>query len=178
MARKRKKGRKPNAKQPAGQQRQQQQQERQQQQQQQQQQPRHMREVVDSAMLINMLEKATAADQIIQLQQRVGCLQTEREQLRQRAAESEDQRDAVFNSLKQTVVDAQTEIQVKCDIFRSECTACYLLVLIQCIKKAIADSSTRIIRRSMHWSHRPVFFTHLLVEQKRPTDGATLTLSY
>lgn len=79
-----------------------------------------MREVVNSAMLINMLEKATAADQIVQLQQRVGCLQTEREQLRQRVAESEDQREAVFSSLKQTVVDAQNEIQVKRDQCPSE----------------------------------------------------------
>lgn len=109
MARRRKKGRKPKTKQPAGQQQQQPTE-------QQKQQPRHMREVVNSAMLINMLEKATAADQIVQLQQRVGCLQTEREQLRQRVADSEDQREAVFSSLKQTVVDAQTEIQVKCDL--------------------------------------------------------------
>lgn len=71
-----------------------------------------MKNVVDSAMLINMLEKATAADKIVELQQRVGCLQSEREQLRQRVAESEDQREAVFDSLKQTVVDAKTEIQV------------------------------------------------------------------
>lgn len=59
-----------------------------------------------------MPDAALAADEILLLQQRVGNLYGERERLRQRAAEREEQQEAVFDTLKQRVINAQTEIQV------------------------------------------------------------------
>lgn len=66
-----------------------------------------------SRKLIRMWQDSLLKDEVIDLKQRLEKAQGERDSLRKRAAEREDQQEAVFDTLKDRVVVAQAEIQVR-----------------------------------------------------------------
>lgn len=76
-----------------------------------------IQDVVAKAMaskkLMRLWQDALLRDEVIDLKQRLEKAQSERESMRKRAAEREDQQEAVFDTLKQRVAVAQAEIQVK-----------------------------------------------------------------
>ncbi len=67
---------------------------------------------VASKKLVRLWKDALLKDEVLQLRQRLEKTQGERESLLKRAAEREDQHEAVFDTLKQRVTDAEREIQV------------------------------------------------------------------
>lgn len=77
-----------------------------------------MTDVVAKAMtskkkLMRLWQDTLVREEVIDLKQRLEKAQGERESLRKRAAEREDQQEAVFDTLKERVAVAQAEIQVK-----------------------------------------------------------------
>eukprot|EP00752_Nemacystus_decipiens_P007273 g6510.t1 len=66
---------------------------------------------VTSKKLMRLWQDALLRDEVIDLKQRLQKAQEERESMRRRAAEREDQHEAVFDTLKQRVAVAQAEIQ-------------------------------------------------------------------
>lgn len=72
---------------------------------------------VSPAKLQTMMDAAVAADEIIWLQRRVGHLTDERRRLRDRAAEREEQQEAVSATLNRRVDAAQAEMQARLQAF-------------------------------------------------------------
>lgn len=66
-----------------------------------------------SRKLIRLWEDAILKDEVIYLKQRLEKAHGERDSLRKRAAAREDQQEAVFKTLKEKVIVAQEEIQVR-----------------------------------------------------------------
>lgn len=67
---------------------------------------------VTSRKLMRLWQDALLRDEVSDLKQRLEKAQVERENLRKRTAEREDQQEAVFDTLKERVAAAQAEIQV------------------------------------------------------------------
>lgn len=67
---------------------------------------------VTSRKLMQLWNEALLSDEVKDLRQRLDKAETDREAMRKRAAEREDQQEAVFDTLKERVVIAQSEIQV------------------------------------------------------------------
>lgn len=65
-----------------------------------------------SGKLMRLWQDTILRDEVIDLKQRLEKAQGERDSLQKRATEREDQQEAVFDTLKDRVVVAQTEIQV------------------------------------------------------------------
>lgn len=68
---------------------------------------------VTSKKLMRLWQDTLLRDEVIDLKQRLQKAQEERESMRRRAAAREDQQEAVFDTLKQRVAAAQTEIHVR-----------------------------------------------------------------
>lgn len=68
---------------------------------------------VTSKKLMRLWQDALLRAEVDDLKQRLQKAQEGRESMRKRAAERQDQQEAVFDTLKQRVAVAQAEIQVK-----------------------------------------------------------------
>ena len=68
---------------------------------------------VTSKKLMRLWQDTLLRDEVVDLKQRLQKAQEERESLRRRAAEREDQQEAVFDTLKERVAAAQGEIHVR-----------------------------------------------------------------
>lgn len=66
-----------------------------------------------SRKLMRLWQDAILRDEVVDLKQRLQKAQGERDNLRKRASEREDQQEAVFDTLKERVIVAQSEIQVR-----------------------------------------------------------------
>lgn len=67
---------------------------------------------VTSRKLMRLWNEALLSDEVKDLRQRLVKAENDREALRKRTAEREDQQEAVFDTLKERVVISQSEIQV------------------------------------------------------------------
>lgn len=76
---------------------------------------------IASKKLMRLWEDALLRDEVLQLRQRLEKTQGERESLLKLAAEREAQHEAIFDTLKQKVVDAEGEIHVSQELFCHLC---------------------------------------------------------